>query len=164
MEPVSFVIYDKEDGTYHQGGGEWEEDRLSAVHYDTGKEAQQELEDCDQEAILRHRLEVVPEGTLLSDPLHLAATLTEIARERDAQDRQWGGVEHDDKNRPWDWLTYISKHIGKAVVYPPDSKQALVVFRRELVKVASLAVAAIQAIDRRLEGDALAQTLRQAND
>lgn len=158
MEPVSFVIYDQAECSYYHGNKEWEEDRLSALHFDTCDDAKQELE---ENALFGDRYEIVPEGVSLSDPLHLAAVLTEVARERDIQDRQWGGTEHDDRNRPWDWLTYIAKHIGKAVVYPPDSKQAFIVFRRELLKVASLATAAIQAIDRRLEGDELTRGLRR---
>jgi hypothetical protein len=161
MEVVSYVIYDEGDHTYHQGGGEWAEDRLSAVHYDTQEDAQKDLEDCDQEEILRDRLKVLPEGVELSDPLHLAAVLTEVASERDEQDRQWGGVPHDDANRQWDWLAYLTRHMGKAVKYPPDAKLHIVAFRQQMVKIAAIAVAAIQAADRIIEGDALAQGLRR---
>ena len=161
MEVVSYTLHDKGDLTYHQGGGEWGEDRLSAIHYPTEDDARRDLEDCDQDKLLRDRLEVLPEGIALSDPLHLAAVLTEVAHVRDEQDRQWGGVPHDDENRPWDWMAYLARHLGKAVVYPPLTKQGILVFRREMMNVAAIAVAAIQAMDRKIEGNELARGLRR---
>jgi hypothetical protein len=160
-EVVSYVIYDDGDNTYHHGEGEWAQDRLGAVHYETADAAQKDLEDCDQGELLRHRLNVLPEGIALSDPLHLMAVLSELALIRDTQDRQWGGTVHDDHNEPWDWVAYITKSLGRSIVYPPTTKRALVSFRQELMKVAAIAVAAAQSIDRKLEGDILTTELRR---
>ena len=147
-EVVSYVIYDSEDHTYHCGGDEWEEDRLQAERYTDLNEARQVLDAVDQKKILRDRLSIVEEGTTLSDPLTLASVLSEVTRVRDAQDRQWGGPAHDDNNAGWDWLIYITRHMGRAVTYGPRSTHKIEVLRTELVKIAAIAVAGIQSLDR----------------
>lgn len=69
----------------------------------------------------------------------------EIREERAHQDTKWGGAQHDDQHHPHDWLTYLVGHLGRAWSYPfePD------VYRRQLIRVAALAVAAIESYDRR---------------
>ena len=65
----------------------------------------------------------------------------EIAKERRLQDEQWGGPMHDDQH-PWaDWLGFIQKQVKSAT--SPD-------FRERMVKVAALAIAAIESHDRGL--------------
>lgn len=59
--------------------------------------------------------------------------------ERDAQDAEWGGQQHDQDHTPNDWIAYITKHAGKAAGGND--------FRAQMVKVAALAVAAIEAHD-----------------
>ena len=68
----------------------------------------------------------------------------EIGRERQAQDEKWGGPAHDDKHTSYDWIAYLVRHTGKAVCWPWDAQ----VFRRQMVRVAALAVAAIEWVDR----------------
>jgi hypothetical protein len=68
----------------------------------------------------------------------------QIQMERIAQDFQWGGPEHDDNHSAWDWIAYLTKHVGRAVMWPFNS----LIFRTQMVKVAALAVAAIEWLDR----------------
>lgn len=60
-----------------------------------------------------------------------------IDKEREYQiKRGW----NDDKNTPHDWITYIVSYLGKAYTYPFNPE----IFRTMLVKVAALAVAALE--------------------
>lgn len=68
----------------------------------------------------------------------------EIQLERTRQDVKWGGADHDDQHNWHDWVAYLVRHTGKAVVWPFD----LGTFRRQMVRVAALAVAAIEWADR----------------
>lgn len=73
----------------------------------------------------------------------------EISAERKYQDKKWGGPEHDDLNTCNNWVAYITKYsTGWAWKISPPT---LVEFRRSMVKVAALAVAAIEAVDRELK-------------
>lgn len=67
----------------------------------------------------------------------------EIQAEREYQDNKWGH-EFDDENTINDWGTYINIYLAKATdMSTPFSEQ-----RGKLLKVAALAVAAIQTFDR----------------
>lgn len=61
-----------------------------------------------------------------------------INAERAYQDSKWKDV--DDKNTPNDWIAYITAYTGKAYSIPFNRDQ----FRQALVKVAALAVAALE--------------------
>lgn len=75
----------------------------------------------------------------------------DIAVERVAQDHQWGGPKHDDKHEAWHWLEYMNKQAKLYdIAYRHDD---WIVARSALVKLAALAVAAIEQIDR-VTGDA----------
>lgn len=63
----------------------------------------------------------------------------EVNAERVLQDAKWGGHQHDQSHSPNDWIAYITKHAGKAA--DGDS------FRDQMIKVAALAIAAIESID-----------------
>ncbi len=67
----------------------------------------------------------------------------EIHDERVAQDNKWGGVAKDDRNTGNDWVAYIVKHAGRAVVSWDRA-----VFRQQMIRVGALAVAAIEWCDR----------------
>lgn len=71
------------------------------------------------------------------------AILKEILIERDRQDRIWGGPKHDAIHTSHDWIAYLSKHVGRAVHWPwtPET------FKRQMIIVAALAVAAIEWLD-----------------
>jgi hypothetical protein len=62
----------------------------------------------------------------------------DVMDERDAQDDS-----HDAGHDPHVWIAKIVKHVGRAVSNDP------VVFRRSMVVVAALAVAAIEWVDER---------------
>jgi hypothetical protein len=68
----------------------------------------------------------------------------EIKKERKAQDKKWGGPGHDDRHTSHDWVSYLTKHVGKAVMFPWDKT----LFRNQMVRVAAVAVAAIEWCDR----------------
>lgn len=72
------------------------------------------------------------------------AVLSDIAVERLKQDVRWGGSGHDDTHGSHDWLAFILKHSGRAVTWPFN----LATFRRQMVRVAALAIAAIEWSDR----------------
>ena len=67
----------------------------------------------------------------------------EIQDERARQDEKWGGPDHDDGHTSHDWIAYIVRHMGKGM-YPAGPS----VFRRQMIRVAALAVAAVESIDR----------------
>ena len=66
----------------------------------------------------------------------------EIQFERDRQDKQWGGPEHDDRHFIEDWEEFITDFAG-AERGPMND------FRGRMIRVAALAVAAIQSYDRK---------------
>lgn len=76
---------------------------------------------------------------------------SEITIERAKQDKQWGGAEHDAHHSSNDWVAYLTKHVGRAVHWPWN----VVTFRRQMIVVAAVAVAAIEWCDlpgSRVEG------------
>ncbi|MGI9452494.1 MAG: hypothetical protein ACR2QH_17915 [Geminicoccaceae bacterium] len=40
--------------------------------------------------------------------------LDEIRRERDRQDANYGGPDHDDSHYPGDWCLILAKYVGRA--------------------------------------------------
>lgn len=69
----------------------------------------------------------------------------DISMERVLQDHQWGGPETDDQRSEAEWSEYIHRQLSKLF---QDEGGALAA-RDRFVKVAALAIAAIQSIDRR---------------
>lgn len=68
--------------------------------------------------------------------------LNEVKAERVAQDAQWGGPDHDDEHSAQEFIGFIEAQLRKCERGTgPDT-------RERLVKVAALAVAAIQMMDR----------------
>lgn len=80
----------------------------------------------------------------------------QIDVERDYQDRQWGGTEHDDTHSPRDWASYIVVYLGRAMGKETSWGANLTAVRHFFIQVAALCVAAAEAIDRefavRVEG------------
>jgi hypothetical protein len=66
--------------------------------------------------------------------------IADVLAERQRQDAQWGGPEHDDTHHPTEWLGFVNKQIHTNVG---------VDVRDRLVKVAALALAGIESIDRK---------------
>jgi len=88
-----------------------------------------------------------------------AGIMREISVERAMQDGQWGGPAHDDRHSPVDWLDLVNQQIDKASLaagagaITPLGEMQLV--RLRLSRIAALAVAGMQSIDRlraKLEG------------
>lgn len=70
--------------------------------------------------------------------------LEEIKAERSAQDAQWGGAEHDDEHDSSEFCGFIAAQIEKC-----DHGRGPDV-RERLIKIAALAVAAVESYDRNL--------------
>lgn len=73
--------------------------------------------------------------------------------ERERQIQQWGGCEHDDTHKPEEWLSFIAKQVKKAEREAKASdgqidRATRFEVRDRLVKIAALAVAAIESMDR----------------
>lgn len=87
-------------------------------------------------------------GRLKSD----TNVLIQVMGERAAQDAQWGGPDNDDKvNSEADWVSYIENQLGKlhrSWDLPDGQVPVVDEFRERMLKVAALAVAAIQSFDR----------------
>lgn len=69
--------------------------------------------------------------------------LAEIRGERQYQDYLWGGPEHDDKQTERNWTDFIVEYLSGLSPRTKDKG-----FRERMVKVAALAVAAIESHDR----------------
>lgn len=65
-----------------------------------------------------------------------------IETERAYQQEKWGD-DFDRRNTPNDWLAYVLKYAGQAVTMPFDND----VFRKTVLKVATLCVAALEQPD-----------------
>ncbi len=75
---------------------------------------------------------------------HSSTALEDVAAERHRQDEKWGGIEHDDTHDERDWCFFMLKHLGRACMWPFDPHA----FRTQMVRVAALAVAAVEWCDR----------------
>lgn len=86
--------------------------------------------------------------------------LAEVSAERNRQDGLFGGAAHDDAHSAADWVSIIVRHLGLAV---DDGSPAGVCmmndhcagadpvrYRRQLVRVAAVAVAALEVFDRKM--------------
>lgn len=75
--------------------------------------------------------------------MSLQTVLDEIRAEREYQDGQWG-TEFDDKNTLNDWSQYVNIYMAQAAAMtcPPEQQRA------NMVKAATLLVAAVEAFDR----------------
>ncbi len=71
---------------------------------------------------------------------------SEITQERDAQDVLYGGAAHDDRHGPFTWIALLTRHLGLAVDDGGNDSQER--FRRQMLRVAALAVAALESHDR----------------
>jgi hypothetical protein len=69
----------------------------------------------------------------------------DIREERERQDKQWGGPAHDDEHTPSDFIGYVQRQCNLASLQLGDAA----VSRSRFVKIAALAVAAIESIDRK---------------
>jgi hypothetical protein len=73
----------------------------------------------------------------------------EIRREREHQDRKWGGNEADDANFMSDWLRYISGyvlHANQSLISGIDSSEKTKVFLTDIRKITALGMACLESM------------------
>lgn len=70
----------------------------------------------------------------------------EIGAERAYQDSKWG-ASMDDTHTPFVWASVIAQYSTRNLIGDPAAVD-IAKFRADMVKVAALAVAAVEAIDR----------------
>ncbi len=66
-----------------------------------------------------------------------------INAERANQDKKWGGIRHDVEHAPIDWQEYMIDHASK-MIGPSGDYPSIEIYRKQLVRVAALAVAALE--------------------
>ena len=79
----------------------------------------------------------------------------EIQAERVYQVKRWGTKADDEINTPMDWVGYIAHYSSNWMSggFRPYPRESLLAFRKSMIKVAALAVAAIGYTDRVLSGE-----------
>ena len=78
------------------------------------------------------------------------AVIIDVINERKRQDEKWGGSKIDDqRNRPFDWCLIIQDYASLArTMARLDSSEK---YRKRMVQIAALAVAAVESHDRLIE-------------
>lgn len=76
----------------------------------------------------------------------------QILIEREHQNQKWGGIEHDAAHFECDWIEFLEDHCGEAYLHIEDGSP-VEVYRHNLIEIAALAVAAIEALDYKCELD-----------
>lgn len=74
------------------------------------------------------------------------AIFREITTERQCQDAIHGGPEHDDTLDPNDWIAIMARQLGLAC--NDGGKLQAERYRKQLVRLAATAIAAVEAQDR----------------
>lgn len=69
--------------------------------------------------------------------------IAQVIQERRMQDRQWGGATHDDTRSYAEWIDYIEHQFSLLDLRVGGNA------RERFIKVAALAVAAAEMIDRK---------------
>jgi hypothetical protein len=74
----------------------------------------------------------------------------EIVAERQKQDDQWGGPTHDDSHERFEWVGFMQKFLERAreFGYIDCGVEQAKFYEENLIKVAALCVAAVQASRR----------------
>lgn len=79
-------------------------------------------------------------------PSTLHRALRRVEMEREYQDRRWGGAEHDQQHRGFDWVAFTVDYLGRASRAAERGDHFE--FQRQMIKVAALAVAAVQSSEQ----------------
>lgn len=76
--------------------------------------------------------------------------LAEIDSERAHQQQRWGDQADDTINKPNDFVAYISHYATRWFPggFAPYDAETVADFRRRMIQVASIAVAAVESVDR----------------
>lgn len=72
----------------------------------------------------------------------------EIRAERARQDAKWGGPQHDDQESGTNWTDYITRYAAWAGMMWLMGGKGLPKYRRRMMQIAALAVAACESFDR----------------
>ena len=75
--------------------------------------------------------------------------LQEIKKERDYQDKKWGGEWTDNSWSASDWIAFIEKYKTNALVAAINGEKDE--FVKQMIKVAALGLAAAEAAERKGE-------------
>lgn len=81
-----------------------------------------------------------------------SAAIIEIILERQRQDEKHGDASHDDGHFDYEWQNFIRERVDRLVhdFRRNDVSVSDTDFRKEMVEIAALAVAAIESYDRKL--------------
>lgn len=71
----------------------------------------------------------------------------EIQAERAYQNQKWG-TAFDDQNTPHQWMGYVAAYGARNLAGNPSAVD-VAKFRVDMLKVASIAIAAVEALDRK---------------
>lgn len=72
-----------------------------------------------------------------------------VLRERSRQKELGFGGAFDDEYTEWHWSSYISRVAGRSLVKTPSANTDLTVFKQDLIKVAAIALAAYESLERK---------------
>lgn len=87
--------------------------------------------------------------TLANEQAHQFYELTqEVFAERLHQDQRWGGPVHDDQHTPEEWIHLLDHQTTEADYAMLPCGDGLPEYRVRLIKIAALAFAALEALDR----------------
>lgn len=75
--------------------------------------------------------------------MHIEEIFNKIEEERLYQEQRWGHI--DSKNTPYNWAAYITQYATRNLIGNPEEID-VEKFRNDMLKVATLAVAALQSI------------------
>lgn len=90
----------------------------------------------------------IPPAKRVATPRQVIAS--QIDAERERQDRQWGGADHDNEHSRRVWSSLIGEHVDRAVKLARSrSASSGDSYRHRLVVIAALCVAAVEAHDRK---------------
>lgn len=116
---------------------------------DSPRDASESLRVIAAAAGLWPKGEQVPAPPTSEDEGNERQLIADVLAERAQQDQQWGGPTHDDTHGPWEWFNFIydqrDKFFSRTVLGKVDIPTEA---RERLVKIAALAVAGIESIDR----------------
>ena len=124
MPPAALVTFDPEPGARP----------VCAIQVKIIEALNATTEDGAVSQALAEALKLLDAAAVLSQPI------ADVLAERARQDAQWGGPSHDDQHDPVDWSHFIEEQAYWGREQDP---------RRRFIKIAALAVAAIESIDRK---------------
>jgi hypothetical protein len=79
----------------------------------------------------------------------------EIYAEREYQKKRWGDELDDKYNTPLMWVAYLTQYATKWITgsFLPFDRKVTDSFRSSMIKVATLAIAAVESLDRQREAN-----------